>query len=59
MVVVPTTRPTGFADTVLIFDHGCVARTVDLLEESDRSDSVRGERLARAIADLYPAQPAA
>jgi molybdate transport system ATP-binding protein len=45
-----------FAENLVIFDHGCVAQTVNLKEEvTSGSGASRSERVERALAGLYPA----
>ena len=45
-----------FAENLVIFDHGCVAQTLNLKEEmTSGSGASRSERVERALAGLYPA----
>jgi molybdate transport system ATP-binding protein len=45
-----------FAENLVIFDHGCVAQTLNLKEEvASGSGASRSERVERALAGLYPA----
>jgi molybdate transport system ATP-binding protein len=45
-----------FAENLVIFDHGCVAQTLNLKEEvTSGSGTSRSERVERALAGLYPA----
>lgn len=42
----------AFAENVVVFDHGCVARTLDLEDDQAIGQGERGERIRQALSDL-------
>jgi molybdate transport system ATP-binding protein len=45
----------ALAQNLVVFDHGRVARTVNLLEDAGESSDARHRRVEGMLADLFPA----